>query len=65
MDSGCPDLPDPVNGLVIITNMQPGVGFAIYICTGEFIINGDAVRNCQDDGTWSGDAPTCESMSQL
>ena len=31
-----------------------------YTCDAGFELNGDAMRTCQSDGTWTGSAPTCD-----
>ena len=33
---------------------------ATYQCDQHFQLNGEDTRTCQDDGTWSGTAPTCQ-----
>ena len=33
---------------------------ATYQCDQHFQLNGEDTRMCQDDGTWSGTAPTCQ-----
>ena len=55
----CPELDDPNNGKVNWTGLSPG-DIATYMCDDDFKLNGEATRTCQDDGTWSGMAPTCE-----
>ena len=35
---------------------------ATYSCVTGFSLNGQATRECGDDGEWSGSEPTCESM---
>ena len=34
---------------------------AVYSCNDGFELVGDRKRLCQGDGTWYGEAPTCES----
>ena len=62
----CPALPDIDNGMVEWSGLSPG-GVATYTCDPDFILVGDATRICRDDGTWSGEEPTCERklLSQL
>ena len=33
---------------------------ATYSCNDGFTLEGQSTRTCQDDGEWSGSAPTCE-----
>jgi hypothetical protein len=30
--------------------------------TGYYLVSGDSFRECQQDGTWTGDQPKCEGM---
>ncbi|XP_064385046.1 sushi, von Willebrand factor type A, EGF and pentraxin domain-containing protein 1-like isoform X2 [Halichondria panicea] len=56
----CPLLFQPSGGTVTISSRAPG-GIAIYRCnTGNNLI-GSSTRSCQTDGTWSGNAPTCQA----
>ncbi|XP_065298655.2 CUB and sushi domain-containing protein 3-like isoform X2 [Dermacentor albipictus] len=32
-----------------------------YTCDQPYLLNGDATRRCQNDATWSGDEPICET----
>ena len=34
---------------------------ASYTCETGYMLNGDMTRMCQDNGDWSGSAPTCDS----
>ena len=55
----CDDLTAPANGEVD----QPGnsVGtMASYSCKDGFELIGDKTRTCQENGEWSGMAPTCK-----
>ena len=38
---------------------RPGTK-AVYSCNDNFELVGDYKRYCQYDGTWDGEAPTCE-----
>ena len=55
----CPELPAIENGMVSWSGLSPG-GVATYTCDDGFILVGDPTRICRDDGTWSGEEPTCE-----
>ena len=55
----CPALPDIDNGMVSWTGLSPG-DVATYTCDSGFILVGDPTRMCRDNGTWSGEEPTCE-----
>ena len=56
----CPPLPNPTNGAVLYG--QDVGNLANYSCVSGFHLNGMAVRVCLADGTWSGNAPTCQRM---
>ena len=56
----CPDLPSPSNGRVVLSGSTLSSN-AIYSCNRGFILVGVNRRVCQVDGTWSGEAPTCNS----
>lgn len=36
-----------------------------YKCYGGLHLIGDATRQCQKDGTWSGEVPSCQGLSEL
>ena len=63
----CPALP-PLDGATIeYSNGMISPSVATYTCdaTGGAPIDGDATRECQDDGSWSGVAPTqCDACGQ-
>ena len=52
---------NPVNGSVSVPAQTYG-STATYSCTPGFALSGAATRTCQDDGTWSGDVPTCVAV---
>ena len=56
----CPNLPDPQNGRVSQRGNKPG-DRASYTCNSGYELVGQSSRTCQNNGQWSGDAPTCES----
>ena len=68
----CPSLTSLDNGTITYSDpIQSGdvysfVTIANHTCNSGFqLTGGDELRVCLSDGTWSGDAPTCLSMSKL
>ena len=59
IDGECPELPNPINGIVTWTSLSPG-GVATYTCNDGFRLVGISTRICGSGGIWSGMAPTCE-----
>ncbi len=60
----CPELPHPSGGSVWLTARTPG-SYAIYSCNTGNIHIGSSFRICQSDGTWSGNAPTCQGECDI
>lgn len=58
----CGNLPDIPNGDVNITPDTQLGSAAIYTCDTGFELNGNKLRRCQADGTWSGSEPTCDPV---
>ena len=56
----CGFLPDPENGSVTISGPTLG-SVATYSCDTGYDLIGDMERVCQDNGTWSGNQPVCQS----
>ncbi|MGC4118128.1 MAG: hypothetical protein QM765_26975 [Myxococcales bacterium] len=54
----CPTLEDPTNGSVTPKSGTAGAS-ATYACQAGYTLTGEATRQCQNDGTWSGAAPAC------
>lgn len=54
----CPQLSAPTNGTVSGTNGDSGTT-RTYACNAGYTLTGNASRQCQADGTWTGSAPTC------
>ena len=54
----CGDLSNPSNGRVSISDNIVG-GIATYRCNSGYSLDGSETRICQNDGSWSGNAPTC------
>ena len=54
----CNELSNPDNGTVTWTGLIRG-SFAIYICNIGFMMTGEQVRMCMDNGMWSGQEPNC------
>ncbi len=55
----CPALSDPTNGMVDVPNNNFGT-VATFTCDNGYTLTGGSFRVCQNDGTWSGSAPTCQ-----
>ena len=56
----CPTLSNPSNGRVDQRSNRPGAT-ALYTCNIGYELVGLSSRTCQNNGQWSGEAPTCES----
>ena len=56
----CGNLTNPENGMVEIDER---FSIANYSCNEGFQLMGPMIRNCQRDGNWTGDAPTCVCKS--
>ena len=57
----CSTLPDPSNGRVNQQGNRPG-DRASYTCNSGYELVGQSTRTCQNNGEWSGDAPTCTQI---
>lgn len=55
----CGQLSDPENGKVTLTGTDV-FSMATYNCNQGFGLLGVSSRICQDSGSWSDSAPTCE-----
>ena len=60
----CPVPAAPENGAVEVTGVQPIV--ASYTCHEGATLVGSEIRTCQQDGSWSGEEPSCRTgMMQI
>lgn len=59
----CPNLENPEYGTVSLSGNTPG-SKATHRCNFGFKLVGEEVRNCQTNGEWDGEAPTCMRTSQ-
>lgn len=58
VDCGPP--PEVSNGIVDTVNRSSTFASqAWYSCDDDFQMNGNPIRICQEDGTWSGKVPEC------
>ena len=64
VNAKCPRLPRPENGDVLVSGLAPG-DVATYVCFEGYILQGDSERTCQENGVWTGSAPTCERELNL
>lgn len=55
---GCGPLDPPQNGIVVLSGVSIG-DTATYNCKHGFQLVGAGTRECQANGQWSGEAPTC------
>ena len=61
----CGSLASPANGQVSLTTTTFG-STATYECdAGYVLVGGEETRTCQENGQWSGTAPTCNSKSSV
>ena len=58
----CDTLSDPANGDIDQSGNRPG-STATYTCDRGSVLVGQARRTCQNNGEWSGKAPTCTRSS--
>ena len=60
--TACPPLSDPDNGMIDCSLGDDGVAnpgdTCTYTCDDGYMVNGDMIVTCGDDGTWSDDT-TC------
>ena len=56
----CGSLDSPENGLLAISNITFG-SIANYSCSEGYAIMGNEMRTCQENGSWSGEEPVCQS----
>ena len=54
----CGMLSNPQNGSVSVPSQQFG-SVATYSCETGLVIEGNSSRQCESDGNWSGEMPTC------
>lgn len=54
----CGGLPSPDNGRVILSGTEFGSS-ATYFCDADLLLVGESVRFCQENGSWSGEQPSC------
>ncbi|XP_064386228.1 complement receptor type 1-like isoform X2 [Halichondria panicea] len=61
----CSDLPPIFNGGITYTDgpagSRPVDSVSTYTCDNGYTVTGGSFRVCQNDGTWSGTAPICQS----
>ena len=65
----CLPLTSPDNGSIECSLGDDGTSIegssCIYICDEGFEISGTIIRECQSNGSWSGDEPTCERRKMM
>ena len=60
---GCPELKAPDDGSVVYSSSDVG-SQAMYSCNQGLTVVGMSTRVCQNEGTWSGAPPVCQSGEQ-
>ena len=55
---------DPLNGRVDTLGSTQYLEIANYSCNVGYELIGDVLRQCQGDGEWSGEEPTCQSKGR-
>ena len=56
----CGSLSPPANGVVVVGTTTLG-SVATYTCNPSFVLLGGTQSiECQENGNWSGETPTCE-----
>ena len=55
----CGTLTSPINGSVAVPTTTYN-SVATYSCVTGYELNGDTIRTCQPNGTWSGSDLTCQ-----
>ena len=61
----CGPLANPNNGAVSLSGTT-FMNIATYSCSaGHSLVNGDEIRECQSDETWSGTQPLCQGICEL
>ena len=58
----CPDLPDPVNGRLVVYLGNSVGDTATCLCDSGFELVGAQTVTCQANGMWSDPPPTCEPI---
>ncbi|XP_078581989.1 P-selectin-like [Branchiostoma floridae x Branchiostoma japonicum] len=56
----CASLLTPSNGIFTPSDSYSPGDRAYFWCQAGYSLNGDYMRTCQSDGTWSGTQPTCD-----
>ena len=59
----CPNLDNPDNGFVTLDGTSLD-SIAMYSCNTGFKLDGPETLTCANDGTWSGEPPTCSESKQ-
>ena len=59
----CGTLSNPTNGVVQFLSGSTAGGEVIYVCDAGHELVGDAGRECQCSGQWSGSEPVCQGTS--
>lgn len=55
----CPELEDPANGQVSLSNGTFPGSLATYMCDSNYTLVGNEIRTCVKPNGWTGMEPTC------
>lgn len=58
-------LPNPVNGMVTLTNGTLEGAVAIYTCELGYELIGDSLRVCGNNARWLGRSPMCSGKENV
>ena len=62
----CPELNVPENSNIEYSDETRVVNSsAEYMCASGYMLDGDRVRVCQSDGTWSNSSPLCRRKNNI
>lgn len=61
----CPSLTDPIQGHVTTTSGGKIGSRAEYTCNKGYLLQGEPVRICNEEGYWTGEEPYCTPIEGI